>query len=286
MNLEQEHQQQVIRYYETTQRFYEQFWHKGTFGLHYGFWVEGVVSREDAIIKENEVLADLAGVKQRDLVLDAGCGIGGSGFWLTKKREAQVVGLNIVHKQLIRGQELARKKGLFDKLAFTKGDYQRLPFKEKSFDVLWFLESIEHATNIEDLLKEAFRVLKPQGKIIIAATFKGKEELSDEERRQLTVGLNAAGTFTDFRTAKEVSKIMEEADFLDIQNLDKTEWVLESARQITRMCRWGLPAAEILSALRLVSPILVTNNQWGIYQEGLFRSGATSYNILLAKKPK
>lgn len=286
MSKELEHQEKIIDYYNTTQLFYELFWHgRKALGLHYGFWVDGVSNRENAIIKENEVLADLVGVKAGDLVLDAGCGIGGSGLWLVKEKEAEVVGLNLVQNQLVTGQELAKKRNLSQKLEFTRGDYQQLPFRNGVFDLFWSLESVEHTGDIVAFAREAFRVLKSGGKAIVAGTFQGGGKLSDREKAQLKVGFKTAGAFLDWGTARRLTQVMENEGFSDVQNLDRTEWVMESSRQMAKMCRWGLPTAKALSALHLVSPILVTNNQWGIYQEGLFKSGATSYNIVLATKP-
>ena len=286
MNSEQEHRTKIQEYYTIAQPYYRFMWHGKSLGLHYGLWTENVTSRTSAIIKENEIMADLAGIKENDLVLDAGCGIGGSGIWLAEKRKANTVGLNTVDRQLTRGRHLAEKEKLGQKVDLLKGDYQRLPFKDNMFDVFWSLESIEHATNLEDFMKEAFRVLKPGGKIIIAATFLGdKKDISPEEKRQIDVGQSVAGCFNDFRTAEANVEIMKEAGFVNLQNLDRTEWVMKSSGQMTKMCRMGLPVARVLSALHAVSPILVLNNQWGTYQEGLFKSGATSYNILLAVKP-
>lgn len=285
MGLEQEHREKIQKYYTLAQPFYEHFWHGKALGLHYGFWTDNVSNRLDSIVKENEILANLAGIKQNDLVLDAGCGIGGSVVWLARERNAQVVGLNIVDRQLTKGKNLVDKRDLSKKVGFVKGDYQKLPFKDRVFDIFWSLESIEHATNLKDFMKEAFRVLKPGGKIVIAATFLGNKSISFEEKRQMQIGQAVAGCFNDFRTATSNIEIMQEAGFVDLQNLDKTAWVIKSAEQMTRMCRLGLPIVKALSVLHSVSPILVLNNQWGTYQEGLFRSGATSYNILLAAKP-
>lgn len=230
-------------------------------------------------------MADLIRVEPKDLVLDAGCGIGGSGIWLAENKKAQVVSLNIVDKQIIKGKSLVKKRKFASQIEFVKGDYQRLPFKDNSFDVFWSLESVEHATNLRDFMAEAHRVLKPGGKIMVAGTFLGDREISPEEKRQMDIGQSVAGCFNDFRSANQNVEIMKDIGFVNLQNFDKTSWVMKSAGQMTKMCKWGLPVAKVLSAAHVVSPVLVLNNQWGTYQEGLFRSGATSYNILLAAKP-
>lgn len=287
MNIERQHLEAVIKYYDATQRFYRRFWYQRIgLGLHYGFWSFDTSNRLEAILNENRTLANVADIKLGTLVLDAGCGVGGSGIWLAQEEKAEVVGLNIVRKQLAEGTRLSRERGLSDSLHFVEGDYHLLPFKKETFDVFWSLESIEHASNIPDMLHEVFRVLKPSGRVVIAGTFKGRDQLTDEEQRKIQVGLNVAGAFVDFRTAQEVTKIMSQVGFEEIDNREVTSLVMKSAHQMKDMCRRGLPVARLLTFLGWVSPLLVQNNRWGIYQEELFSSGATAYHILSASKPK
>ena len=283
---EREHLRRVRNYYEVTQPFYRLFWHGPTLGLHYGFWDGQVSNRYQAIERENEVLADLVDAKNGELVLDSGCGIGGSSLWLAQERGASVVGIDVVQKQLTKARELAQARRLTQRVSFKEGDYQKLKFDPNMFDVYWSLESLEHATNVEKVIEEAHRVLKPGGRIVIAATFKSRNSLSSEELRQLRIGMSAAGCFNDFRIAEKVAGAMEQTGFVDVKNLNKTDDVMNSARQMTIMCQLGLPFAKAGAALHLTSPILILNNQWGTYQEGLFKSGATSYNVLLGAKPK
>lgn len=284
VNLEREHIERVRNYYTDAQKYFERLWDPT--GLHYGFWTPDVKNRAEAILKENEILADLANIEKGDLVGDLGCGIGGN-FESFARRGATVVGLNITDKQLTRAKDLIKKRNLGQEANLVKGDYQQLPFLENSFDALVYSESIEHATNLDDLYKEAYRVLKPGGRLVIAATFLGNKKIKSlEEARQMLVGQSISGCFNDFRTPEANIEIMEKTGFINLQNFDKTDLVMKSAEQMTRMCKKALPATKILVALHLVPPFLIPNNQWGTYQEGLFRSGATSYNILAATKPK
>lgn len=273
----------VNKYYATAQKYYEAMWDRT--GLHYGLWTKGVNNRIEAIAKENEVLADLARVKTGDLVLDAGCGVGGSGIWLARHRGAKTVELNISNPQLVKAQHLAGQNSVHDALTFTEADYHRVPFASDSFDIFWSLESIEHSDDVNAVIAEAYRILKPGGRAIVTGTFKGDKERTDEQTRQLNVGFSAAGAFTDFRSAAEVADIMRVSGFSSVTNLDVTPLVMESAGQMRTMCQLGLPGARLGHRLGLVSQIMVDNTEWGVYQEGLFESGVTSYNILVAEKP-
>lgn len=286
MSAEKRHLKKITKYYDIAQSFYKRFWHGPTLGIHYGIWDAGITSRYEAITHENWVLANLAGVKANDLVLDAGCGIGGSGVWLAQERKAKVIGVNVTRSQLVQARDIANSRAVSSQVSFVEADYQQVPLQSNSVDVFWSLESIEHASSVNRLIDEAFRVLKPGGRIVVAGMFKGRNSLSSEAEKKLQVFNWASGCFSDFQTATDVGRTMEEAGFIDINDHpDMTQKVMKSARQIEQMCRWGLPVARVLKDLGLVSPIVVANNKWGTYQAGLFKSGDISYNILTASKP-
>lgn len=279
----QEHIKRIQDYYTDAEKYFKIAWDET--GRHYGLWEPGVENRAEAILKENEILANLANIGKGDIVGDLGCGIGGN-FESFAKRGAIIIGLNIVDKQLTGAKDLIEDRNLGEIANLVKGDYHQLPFSKNSFDALIYSESIEHATNLEALYQEAFRVLKPGGKIVIAATFLGnKKDISSEEARQMAIGQAVSGCDNDFRTAEANVKIMEKTGFVDLQNFNKTEQVMKSAEEMTKMCKKALPATKIGVFLGLLPRFLIKNNQWGTYQEGLFRSGATSYNILVATKP-
>lgn len=76
--------QTIIDYYDYTIPFYRLFWHKGTNALHYGIWHDDTKTLQEALINTNEILCDMAHISEHDVVLDAGCGVGGSALWLAK----------------------------------------------------------------------------------------------------------------------------------------------------------------------------------------------------------
>lgn len=277
--------QKVIDYYDKAQKFYETVWYRKALGLHYGFWTSGVSNRDEAILEENKVLANMAGVGSGDRVLDAGCGVAGSGIWLTKNRQARVIGINIVHEQIKRATKLVNKNGVADMTHFAEADYHRLPFSDGSFDVFWSVESIEHSDNVPVFIKESFRVLGEGGRAVIAGTFKGETQATESQKEQLQVGFRAAGAFNDFRSADEVAEEMRKNGYVDVENRVVTDLVMKSAKQMKAMCQLGLPGAKFGRHIGLISQIMEDNTQWGVYQEGLFKAGVTSYNILTARKP-
>jgi demethylmenaquinone methyltransferase/2-methoxy-6-polyprenyl-1,4-benzoquinol methylase len=98
-----------------------------------------------------------------DQVLDVGCGTGFGTEGLLQYTE-HVHGLD----QSIHQMEKAFEKfGRTDRVNFYRGDAERLPFKDDSFDALWSSGSIEYWPNPVDALEEFRRIVKPGGPVLV-----------------------------------------------------------------------------------------------------------------------
>ena len=70
--------QKIIAYYDECEPDYKVIWDLDkSLAMHYGYWDGKVKNLRDALRRENEILAQKAHIKESDLVLDAGCGVGG-----------------------------------------------------------------------------------------------------------------------------------------------------------------------------------------------------------------
>lgn len=97
-------------------------------------------------------------VGQRNLsILDIGCGAGGMIEYLSNY--GQVIGLD-KDKHIV---DLNLKKGK----NVVCGDIKKLNFSNDSFDLITLLEILEHLDDDSSGLKEVFRVLKPQGILLV-----------------------------------------------------------------------------------------------------------------------
>ncbi|WP_058270942.1 class I SAM-dependent methyltransferase [Olsenella massiliensis] len=98
-----------------------------------------------------------------DNVLDVGCGTGPVIELLAKKYpEKHFVGLDITPAMI----EAARSKGLSN-AEFVVGDAESLPFGDEGFDAVLCSNSFHHYPNPGAFLREAHRVLRPGGKLIL-----------------------------------------------------------------------------------------------------------------------
>jgi tocopherol O-methyltransferase len=142
--------------------------HHYSLGIHFGYYDDQHRDHDAAVLNINRKLADVAGISKQDRVLDAGCGIGGSSLWLAANRRCRVVGINIVPWQIQQAQALAAQRGLQALADFQLADYADTKLKADSFTVVWGLESVVHAADKQAVIQEAYRLLQPGGRLVIA----------------------------------------------------------------------------------------------------------------------
>lgn len=81
-----DYHQKIINYYRDTENAYKDSWDlDNSLAIHYGYWDDRVQSFSQSLVRMNEVMATAADIKKTDIVLDAGCGVGGSSIFLAKK---------------------------------------------------------------------------------------------------------------------------------------------------------------------------------------------------------
>jgi len=101
------------------------------------------------------------------LILDIGAGAGTYTIMLAQEGH-MVTWCDISEEALKQAKFFANKFGVNDNVNFCLADCQNLPIDDNYFDSVWAGEIIEHVPQPENVIKEALRVLKPDGKLIIS----------------------------------------------------------------------------------------------------------------------
>ncbi|MEV0396293.1 SAM-dependent methyltransferase [Polymorphospora rubra] len=156
-------------------RFYEiqspdvEFAARDTRYMNFGWWEEGVTSIDVAGEALAMQLADAAGFKPDDTILDVGFGYGDQDFaWLRDRRVSKVSGINITPRHVEHARQRAEREGLAERTDFRLGSATTLPFEDGTFDRVVALESAFHFHPRSAFFAEAFRVLRPGGVLATA----------------------------------------------------------------------------------------------------------------------
>ena len=75
--------------------------------------------------------------------------------------------LDLTEPMLVEGRKRAEAESMADSLDWVVGDAMALPFPDASFDVYTISFGIRNVTRPQEALNEAFRVLKPGGRLMV-----------------------------------------------------------------------------------------------------------------------
>ncbi len=101
-------------------------------------------------------------------LLDVAGGTGDISFRFLKRAGAgHATVLDLTEPMLIEGRQRAEANDMADQLEWVVGDAMALPFADNSFDVYTISFGIRNVTRPQDALAEAFRVLRPGGRLMV-----------------------------------------------------------------------------------------------------------------------
>jgi demethylmenaquinone methyltransferase/2-methoxy-6-polyprenyl-1,4-benzoquinol methylase len=101
-------------------------------------------------------------------LLDVAGGTGDVAFrFLKRAPTATATVLDMTESMLVEGRKRAEADRMADRLDWIVGDAMALPFKDNTFDVYTISFGIRNVTRIPDALREAFRVLRPGGRLMV-----------------------------------------------------------------------------------------------------------------------
>lgn len=136
--------------------------------LHMGLFEDPDEPFDTATERATATMAADVRFKQGQRVIEAACGIGGTARHLARTFGVAVEATNISAMQLDRGRELTDHAGLGHLIRFSYADYHELPFADASFDVWWCQEAMLYAPDKERVVREALRVVRPGGRLVLS----------------------------------------------------------------------------------------------------------------------
>lgn len=252
--------------------------------LHYGYWEPGIKTHSQALLNKNRIMAEVAGIKSEDHVLDAGCGIGGSSIWMAKNLGCRATGITVSAEQVGHAGRNAKRHGVQDKVRFEVSDFCKTPFPDESFDVVWAVESSCYAIDKRDFFREAYRVLKKGGTLIACDGYATRREFDDAEWSAVMDCLNGWAV-PNLATAEEFQEGMEECGFSNVHLVEATAETMPSARRMYLTALWTYPMQLIMQWLGLRKKAQTANFKVALAQWKVFDGGLVRYCLFRATKP-
>jgi len=113
--------------------------------------------------KATEKLSSLCGIDENSSILDLACGTGTTSFYLSKKYDCKITGIDISKSLIEIARKNLRESGIENKINFEVGDALKLPYPNNKFDFVISQAFFILIDNKQKALEEIYRVLKPDG---------------------------------------------------------------------------------------------------------------------------
>ena len=115
-----------------------------------------------------DAMMDWLAPRPGQTLLDVAGGTGDISFrFLKRAGHGHATVLDLTEPMLTEGRKRAEAERLADSLEWVVGDAMALPFPDNSFDVYTISFGIRNVTRPQEALNEAFRVLKPGGRLMV-----------------------------------------------------------------------------------------------------------------------
>ena len=275
------HISNVVRYYKEcwTDRI-KRGHNRNSLALHRDYYINSGEDVEAAKLRLNLLV-----IKQFDLVnnefktfVDAGCGVGGTAIHLALQfPRIHFIGVNICPEQTALARKFARERmNGSNNAEFMQADYSNTGIDSNTIDGIYAIESICHAENKARFYKEANRILKLNGKLVMLDYFLERETITLNEKKMMgdfLGGWEIPHCHENFRL------LLKKTGFEKIQFTD----ISKNVRQgIERSCSKALN--QLTSSHNGTPASMEKHLRACVALNGLFEKKIISYRLLTAVK--
>ncbi|MFW5960155.1 MAG: SAM-dependent methyltransferase, partial [Chitinivibrionales bacterium] len=149
-------------------------------------------------------------------------------IYLAKTFRCRATGITITDNQVDQAYKKAEKAGVSHLTDFYRMDFENTSFQDNTFSVVWGLESICYAQSKEDFLKEAFRVLKDRGRVIVADGFASRREYQGKDAKLMQRWLDG-WIVNHLNTGEEFREFTERIGYTKSEYTDVTDYVKKTS---------------------------------------------------------
>ena len=246
---------------------------------HFGLWSQATKTEQEGLERANQTLIMKCKLGPDQHVLDSGCGLGGTAFWLARKYGVRVTGITVCEPHVLFATEQAKQRGISHLVEFIHDDFMNLPFPDNTFDIVLNHESFCYAVDKLAYLKGVARVLKPGGSWRALEGLLSGEPLSEELER-VHASMQFGFRMPPLAKWRDVVALLDHANFEQIRAMNLDSEVLPST-QLTRN-RWTW--YQLMQPDNVQPEYREFMQAASDFDEGL-QSGVFTYRLLSAVKP-
>ncbi len=275
----------IVAYYDECEIDYRMMWRLGrSLAMHYGHWDSTTRSLRAALERQNALLAETARIGAGDLVLDAGCGVGGSSIYVTQRTGCRALGVTLSTQQAATARRNAHARQVEDRARFAVMDYAATGLADGTFDVVWALESVCYAEDKAAFVREAYRLLRPGGRLVLADGFATRDSYGGVHRRVMDSWLHSWAV-RSLATPQAFAGYLKAAGFRAVRYRDVTRNIMPSARLLYLHSLYTLGIGKIAERLRIRNRIQTRNIVGCRWQYAAFKGALACYGMFCADKP-
>lgn len=245
----------VIQYYEkSASDYFLIYFRQGNYSMNYGYWDSSAKNRTKSLFRLYEKINSELKLSSQDKLLDAGCGFGEASCWFAKYTGCSVTGITITPFQVGKATQIARERGLSKRINYCEMDYTKTSFKPNSFDAIIAIETICHLVDKKDFYKEAFRILKPEGKLIVAEYTLVRQPETIKEKYSFNKFLRG-WEIPNIWFVKQHMDTMKQIGFLKADNEDYSDKTVKTSKFLYNYSIVGLPLYWLLNKLGILNDV-------------------------------
>jgi len=267
---------EVASHYDELDCFYRDVWGDH---VHHGLWVRGDETRDEATRELVRHVAARGGIGHGARVCDIGCGYGATARMLAADFGARVTGVTVSAAQFEYAANMAAEG-----TSFVEGDWLRNPLEDGAFDVAIAIESSEHMPDIREFFRQAARVLRPGGRLVVTAWL-AHPRASTVQRKWLLEPICREGRMAVMGSFDDYRGWFEEAGF----EVESVENMSEQVHRTWPECSKRF-VAKLLRDPRYIRFLFNRHSSNRVFALTIFRiwfayrSGAMQYGIFSGVK--
>lgn len=156
--------------------------------IHRALWMDGVSTLEEANNASNFlILREIESIQPAHArIADLGCGVGASLFYIHPRltNPAPAFGLTLSPVQAAFAKDSAKRLGT-QQIHFVEGDFTSAPLPGGTLDAVYSVESVCHAIEPENYFREASRLLRKGGRLIVVDDYRAMRPFTKREQKWL-----------------------------------------------------------------------------------------------------